>query len=136
MAKIGDLIPKSGMYTNPGVVVEKKGDGTVKIDTEPLTIHKYHRYSNTSGLDVDEKNKYNEILDKIYMKTDGLERLNDIQQAIDELKIDPRNRDVVQYLRNQQAILIRQNRKLPKEYVWDESQLTGLRTGARDKASS
>lgn len=128
MAKIGDLIPKSGMYTNPGVVTKKNDDGTVVVDTEPMTINKYHRYSNTSGLTLEEKNKYNEILDQIYAKTDGLERLNDIQNAIDDLKIEPENRNIVQYLRNQQAILIRQNRKLPREYVWDENQLNGLRS--------
>jgi len=128
MAKIGDLIPKSGMYTNPGVVVEKKDDGTVRVDTEPMTIHKYHRYSNTSGLSVEEKNMYNEILDQIYAKVDGMERLNDIQTAIDELKKEPKNRNIVQYLRNQQAILVRENRKLPREYNWDEEQLNGLRS--------
>ena len=127
MSKIGDLIPKSGIYTNPGVIVEKKEDGSVKIDTEPMTIHKYHRYSNTSGLTLEEKNTYNEILDKVYAKTSGMDRLNDIQTAIDEMKKDPGNINIVQYLRNQQAILIRQNRKLPREYVWDANQLNGLR---------
>ena len=131
MAKIGDLIPKSGMYTNPGVITKKNDDGSVVIDTEPMTINKYHRYSNTSGLSLEEKNKYNQTLDEIYAKTDGLERLNDIQSAIDELKLDPENRNIVQYLRNQQAILIRQNRKLPREYVWDETQLSGLRTNTK-----
>ncbi len=131
MAKIGDLIPKSGMYTNPGVITKKNDDGSVVIDTEPMTINKYHRYSNTSGLSLEEKNKYNQILDEIYAKTDGLERLNDIQNAIDELKIEPENKNIVQYLRNQQAILIRQNRKLPREYVWDENQLSGLRTNTK-----
>ena len=116
------------MYTNPGVVVEKKDDGTVRVDTEPMTIHKYHRYSNTSGLSVEEKNMYNEILDQIYAKVDGMERLNDIQTAIDELKKEPKNRNIVQYLRNQQAILVRENRKLPREYNWDEEQLNGLRS--------
>lgn len=131
MAKIGDLIPKSGMYTNPGVIVEKKDDGSVVIDTEPLTIHKYHRYSNTSGLSEAEKNTYNEILDQIYTKTDGMERLNDIQTAIDTLKKEPKNRNIVQYLRNQQAILIRQNRQLPRSYSWDEDQLIGLRSNTK-----
>jgi hypothetical protein len=131
MAKIGDLIPKSGMYTNPGVITKKNDDGSVVIDTEPMTINKYHRYSNTSGLSLEEKNKYNQTLDEIYAKTDGLERLNDIQSAIDELKVAPENRNIVQYLRNQQAILIRQNRKLPREYVWDEAQLSGLRTNTK-----
>ncbi|MDD9951815.1 MAG: hypothetical protein OXT67_09645 [Zetaproteobacteria bacterium] len=123
MANIGDLVLKSGMYTNPGVVVEKKVDGSVVVDTEPLTIHKYHRYSNTTGLTVEEKNTFNKILDRIYAKEDNLERLNDIQKDIDRLKTDTGSQKIVQYLRNQQAVLIRKAKVLPRTYNWDEAQL-------------
>lgn len=123
MAEIGDLVSKSGMYTNPGVVVQKKEDGSVVIDTEPLTIHKYHRYSNTSGLTEGEKNRFNSILDKIYAKEENLDRLNDIQKDIDQLKKDPESKNIVQYLRNQQAVLIREAKVLPRTYTWDEAQL-------------
>lgn len=119
MAKIGDLVPKSGMYTNPGVITDKKDDGTVTVDTEPLSVSKFHRYSNTTGLSLEEKNKFNTILDRIYQKADNVEKLNDIQKEIDELKIDPRNRNIVQYLRNQQAVLIRKARELPRFYNTD-----------------
>ena len=50
MAQIGDLVSKAGIYTNPGVIVEKKEDGTVVVDTEPMEVNKYHRYTNTTGL--------------------------------------------------------------------------------------
>lgn len=123
MAKIGDLIPKSGMYTEPGVVIEKKDDGTAVVDTEPLTIHEYHRYSNTSGLSLEEKRTFNRILDEVYKKEDDVEKLNDIQNEIDHLKADPENKNIVQYLRNQQAVLVRQARKLPRFYNQDEVQL-------------
>lgn len=123
MAHIGDLVPKSGLYTEPGVVVEKKDDGSVVIDTEPLTIHEYHRYSNTTGLTAEEKKTFNDILDEIYAKEDDVERLNDIQKEIDELKADPKSKNVVQYLRNQQATLIRQVKTLPRFYNNDEAQL-------------
>lgn len=123
MAHIGDLVPKSGMYTEPGVVVEKKEDGTVTIDTEPLSISRFHKYSNTTGLSEDEKNIFNAILDEIYSKDDDLEKLNDIQKEIDRLKVDPNNKNIVQYLRNQQAVLIREVRELPRYYNWDEAQL-------------
>ena len=86
MVNIGDLVPKSGMYTEPGVVVEKKTDGTVTIDTEPMAIHKYHRYANTTGLTPKEKAKFNKILDTIYAQDDDMARLNDIQKEIDQLK--------------------------------------------------
>jgi len=123
MANIGDLVLKSGLYTEPGVVVEKKEDGSVVVDTEPLTINKYHRYSNTSGLTESEKNRFNQILDEIYTKENDVEKLNDIQKEIDVLKVDPLNKNIVQYLRNQQAVLIRQAKKLPRYYNWDEAQL-------------
>jgi hypothetical protein len=120
MAKIGDLVPKSGIYTEPGVIVEKKDDGTIMVDTEPMTINKFHRYMNTTGLSIEEKTQFNEILDKIYQKESDLDKLNDIQTEIDDLKKDPLNKNIVQYLRNQQAVLIRQTKQLPKTYLSDE----------------
>ena len=123
MAQIGDLVLKSGLYTEPGVVTQKKDDGSVVIDTEPMTINKFHRYSNTTGLTEKEKTRFNAILDEIYQKEDDVEKLNDIQKEIDVLKVDPLNKNIVQYLRNQQAVLIRQAKKLPRTYNWDEAQL-------------
>ena len=126
MANIGDLVPKAGIYTNPGVITEKKEDGTVVVDTEPMTIHKYHRYANTTGLNEQEKNTFNEILDNIYQAQDDVEKINGIQQNIDRLKVDPKNSKVVQYLRNQQSHLIRQARDVPREYNWDAGNIRGL----------
>jgi hypothetical protein len=119
MAKIGDLVPKSGMYTNPGVIVEKNKDGSVKVDTDPMAINRYHRYTNTSGLSEQEKDKFNNILDEIYANDDDVEKINEIQQNIDNLKVDPSNGKIVQYLRNQQAHLIRQSKNLPRSYNMD-----------------
>ena len=123
MANIGDLVPKSGIYTEPGVVVEKKDDGNVVIDTDPMTINKYHRYTNTTGLSETEKADFNSILDQIYTKDNDVERINDIQTEIDRLKTDPTSKNIVQYLRNQQAHLIRTARQLPQTYQWDEAML-------------
>ena len=128
MAHIGDLIPKAGIYTDPGVIVEKKEDGTVVVDTEPMTVHKYHRYSNTSGLNEQEKNKYNAILDEIYASNESdVQKINGIQQNIDTLKVNPENHKIVQYLRNQQAHLVRKAKELPRTYNWDTSNIRGLK---------
>ncbi len=123
MANIGDLVPKSGIYTNPGVVTEKKDDGTVVVDTEPMSINKFHRYTNTSGLTEQEKLKFNQILDDIYQKESDVDKINDIQMEVDKLKVDPANRNIVQYLRNQQAHLIRQTKDLPRTYTMDENNI-------------
>ena len=126
MANIGDLVPKAGIYTNPGVVVEKKDDGTVVIDTEPMTIHKYHRYTNTTGLNENEKNRFNSILDEIYQSENDVEKINGIQVNIDRLKVDPKNTKIVQYLRNQQSHLIRKAKELPRSYNWDAANIRNL----------
>ena len=123
MAHIGDLIPKAGIYTNPGVITEKKDDGTVVVDTEPMTVNKYHRYTNTTGLTEEEKNKFNGILDDIYSKENDTDKINDMQLQIDKLKVDPLNRNIVQYLRNQQAHLVRQTKDLPRSYSLDEANI-------------
>ena len=123
MAKIGDLVNKSGVYTKPGVVIEKKEDGNVVVDTDPMAVNKYHRYINTTGLTETEKAEFNTILDQIYQKDSDMDRLNDIQTEIDRLKMDPTSKNIVQYLRNQQAHLIREARQLPQKYQVDENPL-------------
>ena len=123
MAEIGDLVPKSGINTEQGIVKKKNDDGTVVVDTEPLEVHKYHRYANTTGLTEEEKGRFNEILDQIYTKPDDVEKINQLQETIDQLKRDPSNGKLVQYLRNQQSFLVRQAQKLPRTYNTDEVKL-------------
>ncbi len=121
MAQIGDLIQKAGVYTEPGVVVDRQVDGTLQVNTDPMEVNKYHRYTNTSGLNEHEKMEFNQILDQIYQKEDDTQRINDIQTEIDRLKMDPKSRNIVQYLRNQQSFLIRAARQLPSSYQTDEA---------------
>jgi hypothetical protein len=129
MSNIGDLVPKAGLYTNPGVITEKKDDGTITVDTEPMAVNKYHRYTNTTGLTEQDKNTFNSILDQIYQKENDVEKINDIQVSIDKLKVDPSNQKIVQYLRNQQAHLIRKAKQLPQTYNWDAANLRGTKPG-------
>ena len=124
MAHIGDFVPKSGVFHEPGVVVKKNNDGTVIIDTEPVEIHKYHRYLDTTGLSKSDKNKLNSILDEIYKNDDDMEKLNDLQKEMDLLKKDPENVHIVKYLENQQSVLIRKAKDLPRTYIQDESKIT------------
>lgn len=123
MAQIGDLVPKAGIYTQAGVVTEKKPDGSVTVDTDPMMVNKFHRYANTSGLNEREKQVFNEILDQIYQHNDDVEKINGIQTEIDKLKTDPGNQNIVQYLRNQQSYLVRQAKSLPRFYNWEESKI-------------
>ena len=123
MTHIGDLVPKSGIYTDPGVVIEKKPDGSVVVDTEPLAINKYHRYRNTTGLTLSEKERFNSILDKIYKNSDNKMRIAEIQKEIDELRLDPESYQIVNYLRNQQSELVRLAKVLPRFYNVSEASI-------------
>jgi hypothetical protein len=115
--QIGDYVSKSGIYTNPGVVVEKKEDGTVVVDTSKETIDQYHRYANTTGLTPEEKDKFNAIMDEISKTDSSSERLAQIDSKVSELRQDPTaNKQIMQALRNQQAKLIRKSGELPRMY--------------------
>ena len=116
------MVIKSGIFTEPGVIVEKSDDGTVTIDTEPLTINKFHRYGDTTGLTAVEKEKYNSILDSIYKETDQMKRLNALQKEIDALRVKPEMKNIVEYLRNQQAMIIRKV-TIPRFYTRDQAEV-------------
>ena len=45
----------------------------------------------------------NQILDEIYKSEDGIKILEDLQKKIDELQMQPENKNIISYLKNQQA---------------------------------
>jgi hypothetical protein len=115
--KVGDYISGSGTNTKPGVVVEKKEDGTVLVDTDPAVVSEYHRYANTSGLTPEQKHQFNAIMDEINQTEDSVSQLELIDAKIAELRQDPANKDLAQVLRNQQSKLIRKSGELPRLYT-------------------
>lgn len=123
--QIGDFVGRAGIYTKPGVVTEKKDNGDVVVDTDPAMIEKYHRYAVVTGLTPENKEKFNEIMDEVMKMKNNDERLNSLQTRIDELKNDPINKKVVGALHNEQAVLIRMSRELPKVYQVSSEKLAG-----------
>lgn len=123
--QIGDLVQKAGIYTKPGVVVEKKEDGTVVIDTDQKQIERFHRYTNTSGLTPEEKARFNSIMDEVMESQDDGERINRLQEKIDILRNDPDGKKIFDTLINQQSTLIRYSRELPRVYSYDSGKIYG-----------
>lgn len=119
LIKIGDYVNKAGIYTKPGVIIEKKEDGSVVIDTDAQAIKQYHRHSNTTGLSPEDKDKFNSVMDQIMAQENNAERINELQRTIDDLKQEPSNKKVVQSLRNEQAQLIRLTRELPRVFNYE-----------------
>lgn len=123
--QIGDLVQKAGIYTKPGVVVEKKEDGTVVIDTDQKQIERFHRYTNTSGLTPEEKARFNSIMDEVMESQDDGERINRLQEKIDILRNDPDGKKIFDTLINQQSTLIRYSKELPRVYSYDSGKIYG-----------
>ncbi|MEN9809872.1 MAG: hypothetical protein RLZZ488_1439 [Pseudomonadota bacterium] len=123
--QIGDYVPKAGIYTKPGIVVDKKEDGTVVIDTDPRQVEKYHKYANTSGLTPEEKVRFNAIMDEVMDAGDDAERINRLQEKIDLVRTEPNGKRVFDTLVNQQSTLIRFAKDLPRVYSYDSSKITG-----------
>ena len=121
--QIGDYIARAGIYTKPGVVTEKREDGQVVIDTSEEEVQKYHRHTNTTGLSAEEKEKFNGIMDAVMQQENNTEKIKQLQEQIDQLRKDPVNKKVVQWLNNEQAQLIRYAKELPKVYQFEQSKL-------------
>ncbi len=127
--QIGDLVPKSGIYTEPGVVVAQRSNGDVVVNTDKRLVDYFHRYTNTTGLSLDEKNEFNNILDQIYQRTSDVDKIEAIQEEIDRLQADPSKKKMLQYLRNQQSYLIRKSKTLPTVYTISSKNPIPVNTG-------
>jgi hypothetical protein len=108
--QIGDLVPAAKSLAGSGVVVQKNSDGSVVVDTHPQTVGDYHKYANTTGLSEEEKAEFNCILDEIYAAPSQAARIQGIEEEIERLSESPANKDIIRYLRNQQAYLLRRGR--------------------------
>ena len=123
--QLGDLVHKAGIYTKPGVVVEKKEDGSVVVDTDQKKIDQFHRYANTSGLTPEEKERFNAIMDEVMETKDDAERINRLQDKIDLVRHDASSKKVFDTLINQQSLLIRFSKELPRVYTTDSAKVNG-----------
>lgn len=120
--QMGDFIAKAGIYTKPGVVVDRK-EGSLVIDTSPNAIAKYHRHSNTTGMSVEDKERFNTMMDEVMKMEKNDDRLTNLQRQIEELKATPENKRLADSLKNEQAQLIRLSRDLPRVYQFDSKEL-------------
>ena len=126
--QIGDLVPKSGIYTDPGVVVAQQSNGDLVVNTDKRVVDYFHRYTNTTGLSLEGKNEFNSILDQIYQRTSDVDKIEGLQAEIDRLQADPSKKKMLQYLRNQQSYLIRKSKTLPTVYTMSSKTASQIRT--------
>ena len=123
MVQIGDLVQKTDTFSQAGVVVEKKGDGSLVVDSHPQKIEEYHKYLDTTGLTESEKIKFNDILDEVYEGSGRQELIQDLQDIMDDLRKNPENDNIIKYLKRQQIVLTRTVRATPRYFTLRESSL-------------
>ncbi len=114
--EVGDLVSTTGNFSQSGVVVEKKADNQIVISSDPKDVSKYHRYSTTTGLTLEEKEKFNSIMDEISKTPNLIDEISLIQIKINELKNKEDSGKVTSVLQNKQAELIRKSQELPMVY--------------------
>ena len=115
--QIGDFVPRAGIYTNPGVVMEKKENGDLVVNTDPNAIKQFHRHSVTNGLTPEDKERFNVIMDEVMSLKSNPDRINTLQTFVDDLKADSDSKKVTNALKTEQAQLIRMSKELPRVYV-------------------
>ena len=125
--QIGDYVSSCGIFTKPGVIIEKKDDGTLVIDTDPTVISEYKKYGDVTGLPPEQKAQFNDILDNVYSQDNAGEQVNLLETKINELRLDPTKADLVINLRGEQSKLIRESKALPRVYSVDYERVVGSR---------
>lgn len=122
--EIGDYVTRAGVYTEPGVVIDKDEDtGVVTVDTSEETINEYHKYANTTGMTLEQKREFNDIMESVMSADNDPERVKMIQSKIDQLRLDEKNVPIVSTLRNEQNALIRRSEELPRIYTTSSTEL-------------
>jgi hypothetical protein len=64
-------------------------------------------------------------MDEVMDAKDNGERINKLQEQIDQVRTEPEGKRVFDTLVNQQSILIRYAKELPRVYSYDAGQING-----------
>lgn len=95
--RVGDTVfSPSGA---PSVVVGRdEAKSTLKLDQDFKAFQVSTRHGLVNGMAPETREIFNEIMDEAMADKDNADRVSFLQGKIDELKVDPRNTKLVQYL--------------------------------------
>jgi hypothetical protein len=120
--RIGDTVFSQAAV--PSVVVGRdQATSTLKTDQDFAAFQVATRHGLINGLAPESREKFNEIMDEVMSDKDNAERVTALQSKIDELKIDPRNNKLVQYLNGEVKHLMNLKGIRPRFYNTEETKV-------------
>jgi hypothetical protein len=120
--RIGDTVFSQSAV--PSVIVGRDDvKSTLKTDQDFSAFQVATRHGLINGLAPENREKFNEIMDDVMSDKDNAERVTMLQGKIDELKIDPRNTKLVQYLDGEVKHLMNLKGIKPRFYNTEETKV-------------
>ena len=120
--KIGDVI-----FTNKGepAIVTDIDDKTnnLKVQTSGKEIEEAKKRGFVNGLSLEERKKFNVIIDKIQTLKDPTEKIRLLQNKINQLSEDPRNYRLLRYVKAELAHVMYSDNMKPNYYIVDPANL-------------
>lgn len=111
---IGDTVfDKKG---RPGTVVGRDDKAQIVMDQKDEVYQKARRRGFVNGLQEDQRIKFNEVIDQVLEKEGVQERLDSLNEKIEELRVDPRNHVVTRYLEGEMLHMMNSEGVHPRVY--------------------
>ncbi len=115
---IGDTVfDKKG---RPGTVIGRDEKAQLVVDQKDDAYQKARRRGFVNGLKDDQRVKFNEVIDQVLEKETTRERVDQLQEKIDELRTDPRNHAVTRYLEGEMLHMMNSEGLHPRSYKVQE----------------
>jgi hypothetical protein len=120
--RVGDTVfSPSG---SPSVVVGRdEAKSTLKVDQDFKAFQVATRHGLINGLAPESREQFNAIMDEVMSDSDNSERVGFLQSKIEELKVDPKNTKLVQYLEGEVRHLMNIKGIKPRFYNTEEGKV-------------
>ena len=108
----------------PGVIVGKDPvTATLKVDTNKDVVAKNSRHGYINGMEIGQKRDFNAIMDKMRSIEDRREQVGFLRDRLDEIKNDPKQVSLTQYLKAELAHLMQTYNLQTRFYEIEEHKL-------------
>jgi hypothetical protein len=120
--KVGDsFFNRSGQ---PGVMIGRdQQTEALQIEREGPRFEKARTYGYINGLNPQERQEFEGIIDAMREKPKAIERVEWLQGQIDTMKIDPRRQVLTRYLEGELAHIMNSEGIYPRTYSVEESKV-------------
>ncbi len=113
--KVGDV--SFGRNGEPAVVVNRDAaKGELTLSKDQKQIEKYHKHGYINGLKSEDRASLQSLLDDVSAAKDPEEKVSMLKEKITEIESDPRQFQLLNYLKSELFHVMHLNNISPKEY--------------------